>query len=213
MFFSQTAPRDGEYHPGDVAERDPDDGNNSFFGRARSAVEDSDYDGRLRRPKVGATHRSADLDSEQSTDFKPSIVRRTVRAVARFSIVVLIGVGATLALQSYNEEAKDLLRSWVPPLGWLLPPSAASMATSSNLGEQLKPIAVDLALVRRNIEQLALDQRQLAAKQENIAQDLATLQAVERDLRENISSVPPPAAVPLPRRKPAQAPAQSPAAQ
>src|SRR5690348_4561469 len=84
MFFSQTAPRDGEYHPGDVAERDPDDGNNSFFGRARSAVEDSDYDGRLRRPKVGATHRSADLDSEQSTDFKPSIFRRTVRAVAVF---------------------------------------------------------------------------------------------------------------------------------
>ena len=98
MFFSQTAPRDGEYHQGDVAERDPDDGNNSFFGRARSAVEDSDYNGRLRRPKVGATHRSPGLDSEQSTDFKLSIVRRTVRAVGRFSIVVLIGVGATLAL-------------------------------------------------------------------------------------------------------------------
>jgi hypothetical protein len=117
--------------------------------------------------------------------------------------VALIGVGATLALQSYNEEAKELVRNWVPPLGWLLPPSPASIATSSNLGEQLKPIAVDLALVRRNIEQLALDQRQLATKQENIAQDLATLQAVERDLRENISSGPPPAAVPLPRRKPA----------
>ena len=213
MFFSQTAPRDGGYYQGDVAEHDPDDGNNSFFGRARTALEDSDHDGRLRRPKAGATHRSADLDNEQSTAFKPSIVRRAVGAAARFSVVVLIGVGATLALQSYNEEAKDLVRSWVPPLGWLLPPSAASMATSSNLGEQLKPIAVDLALVRRNGEQLALDQKQLAAKQENIAQDLATLQAVERDLRENISSVPPPAAVPLPRRKPAQAPAPSSAVQ
>jgi hypothetical protein len=61
MFFSQTAPRDGEYYQGDVAERDPDDGNNSFFGRARTAVED----GRLRRPKASAAHRSADLDSEQ----------------------------------------------------------------------------------------------------------------------------------------------------
>src|SRR5262249_22596422 len=159
MFFSQTAPRDGEYYQNDVAERDPNDGNNSFFGRARTAMEDSGYDGRLRRPKAGAVHRSADVDSEQSTDFKPSIVRRAVRAVARFSIVVLIGVGATLALQSYNEEAKELVRSWVPPLGWLLPPSPASIATPSNLGEQLKPIAVDLALVRRSVEQLALDQR------------------------------------------------------
>jgi len=213
MFFSQTAPRDGEYYQGDVAERDPDDGTNSFFGRSRTTVADSDYDGRLRRPKAGAPHRSADLDSEQLTAFKPSIVRRAVRAVARFSIVALIGVGATLALQSYNKEAKDLVRSWAPPLSWLLPPSSASTTTPSNLGEQLKPIAVDLALVRRSVEQLALDQRQLAAKQENIAQDLATLQAVERDLRENISSGPPPAAVPLPRRKPAQVPAQSPAAQ
>jgi len=108
MVFSQTAPRDGEYYQADVAERDPGDGNNSFFGRARTAVEGSDYDGRRRRPKVGATHRSADLDSEQSTPFKPSIAGRAVRAAARFSIVVLIGVGATLALQSSMKRQ----RSW-----------------------------------------------------------------------------------------------------
>src|SRR5262249_25140342 len=111
------------------------------------------------------------------------------------------------------EEAKELVRSWVPPLGWLLPPSPPSTETPSNLGEQLKPIAVDLALVRRSVEQLALDQRQLAAKQENIAQDIATLHATERDLRQNISSVPPPGAIQISRHKPAQPPAQSPAVQ
>ena len=79
--------------------------------------------------------------------------------------------------------------------------------------EMLKPLAVDLALVRRSVEQLALDQRQLAVKQDNIAQDIATLQAVERDLRQNISSVPPPGTVQIPRHKPAQTPAQSPAVQ
>jgi len=147
------------------------------------------------------------------TALGPSIASRALRTVARFSLVVLLGVVATLAWQSYNEEAKELLRTSVPPLGWLLPPSAASTETSSEWGERLKPLAVDLALVRRSVEQLALDQRQLAVKQENIAQDIATLQAVERDLRQNISSVPPPGTVQIPRHKPAQTPAQSPAVQ
>jgi hypothetical protein len=213
MFSSQTAPRDDEYYQTDVAERDPDGASNSFFRRTRVAREEFDYDDRLRRPTAGAPYGPADLDSKPLTALTPSIGRRALRAIARFSLVLLIGVGATLVWQSYNEEAKELVRSWIPPLGWLLPPSPPTTETPSNLGEQLKPMAVDLALVRRSVEQLALDQRQLAAKQENIAQDIATLQAFERDLRENIASVPPPGAIPLPRRKPAQPPTQSPAVQ
>ncbi|MGB0058063.1 MAG: hypothetical protein WBQ20_15210, partial [Methyloceanibacter sp.] len=170
------------------------------------------YDTRL-RPRAGAPQHSPDLRSKQLTALGPSIASRALRTVARFSSVILIGVVATLAWQSYNEEAKELLRTWVPPLGWLLPPSAASTKTSSEWGERLKPLAVDLALVRRSVEQLALDQRQLAVKQENIAQDIATLQAVERDLRQNISSVPPPGTVQIPRHKPAQTPVRSPAVQ
>jgi hypothetical protein len=212
MFFSRTAPRDDEHYEGDVAERDPDGGNSSFFQRTRIATDESDYDTRL-RPRAGAPQHSPDLRSKQLTALGPSIASRALRTVARFPLVVLLGVVATLAWQSYNEEAKELLRTSVPPLGWLLPPSAASTETSSEWGERLKPLAVDLALVRRSVEQLALDQRQLAVKQENIAQDIATLQAVERDLRQNISSVPPPGTVQIPRHKPAQTPAQSPAVQ
>lgn len=212
MFFSRTAPRDDEHYEGDVAERDPDGGNSSFFQRTRIATDEFDYDTRL-RPRAGAPQHSPDLRSKQLTALGPSIASRALRTVARFSLVVLLGVVATLAWQSYNEEAKELLRTSVPPLGWLLPPSAASTETSSEWGERLKPLAVDLALVRRSVEQLALDQRQLAVKQENIAQDIATLQAVERDLRQNISSVPPPGTVQIPRHKPAQTPVQSPAVQ
>jgi len=212
MFFSRTAPRDDEHYEGDVAERDPDGGNSSFFQRTRIATDESDYDTRL-RPRAGAPQHSPDLRSKQLTALGPSIASRALRTVARFSLVVLLGVVATLAWQSYNEEAKELLRTSVPPLGWLLPPSAASTETSSEWGERLKPLAVDLALVRRSVEQLALDQRQLAVKQDNIAQDIATLQAVERDLRQNISSVPPPGTVQIPRHKPAQTPAESPPVQ
>jgi hypothetical protein len=213
MFFSRTAPRADEYYDGDVAERDPDGGNNSFFQRPRRPSEYSDHDGRLRSPRATALHHSPDFQRNQSAALRPSIARRALRTVARFSFVVLIGVGTTLAWQSYNEQAKEMVRTWVPPLGWLLPQSPTSNETSSEWGEKLKPIAVDLALVRRSVEQVAIDQRQLAAKQENIARDIATLQAVERDLRQNISSVPPPGAVPAPRHKPAQFPAQSPAVQ
>ena len=210
MFFSRTAPRADEYD-GDVAERDPDGGNNSFFQRPRRPSEYTDHDGRLRpEPRAPSLPR---FPEQQLAALRPSIARRALRTVARFSFVVLIGVGTTLAWQSYNEQAKEMVRTWVPPLGWLLPPSPTSNETSSEWGEKLKPIAVDLALVRRSVEQVAIDQRQLAAKQENIARDIATLQAVERDLRQNISSVPPPGAVPVLRHRPAQFPAQSPAVQ
>jgi len=124
-----------------------------------------------------------------------------------------IGVGTTLAWQSYRKEAKEVVTTWVPSLGWLLPVSAtmtsASTETSPELGQQLKPIALDLPLIRRSVEQLAADLKDLAAKQEQIAHDTATLQAVERDLRQNISSVPPPGAVQIPRPKPTQPSAQS----
>lgn len=212
MFFSQTAPRKGEYYETDLAERDPDGGSNSFFQHRRGPGERFDYDDDLRRPTAGA-HSSEESDGEQLTASTPSIGRRASRAIARFSIVLLIGVGATLAWQSYNGEAMELVRSWVPPLALLLPPSPPPAETPTNFGEQLRPMAVDLALVRRSVEQLALDQRQLAAKQENIAQDIATLQAFERDLRQNISSVPPPGAIQLPRHKPVSPPAQPQATQ
>ncbi|PWT82196.1 MAG: hypothetical protein C5B58_08590 [Acidobacteria bacterium] len=210
MFFSQTASRDDEYYQSDGAERDPDSGDNSFFRRPRTAREESDYDG---RPAAGALHGYPDLKNKQSTAATPSIGRRALRTVARFSLVVLIGVSATLAWQSYNEQAKELVRNWVPAIAWLLPASPVAAENPPKLGEELRPLAIDLALVRRSVEQLALDQRQLAAKQDNIAQDIAALQAVERDLRQNISSVPPPGTMPLPRHRPVQPPAQSPAVQ
>ena len=63
-----------------------------------------------------------------------------------------------------------MVTTWVPSLGWLLPVSATMMSgsteTSPELGQQLKPIALDLALIRRSVEQLAADLKDLAAKQE-----------------------------------------------
>ena len=57
--------------------------------------------------------------------------------------------------------------------------------------------------------QAAFDQKQLATKQEEIAHDVAMIQSVERDFRQNISSGPPPGTLQILRHKPAQPPAQS----
>ena len=78
------------------------------------------------------------------------------------------------------------------------------------LQHQLETIAGDLAGVRRLVEQLA-------ARQSQMAQDLATLQATERDVSQKLSSVSQPPAHPPPHRTaakplPLAAPPQSSAA-
>jgi hypothetical protein len=119
---------------------------------------------------------------------RPSIVRRVLRSLVRFSIAVLIGVGATLAWQSNGDTAREMLSTQVPSLSWLsvstttptsdaegsaqkpagsqsapiaqtAPPAAA--ATTSEV-TQLEPIAHDLAAMRRSLEELAAKQEQMA---------------------------------------------------
>ena len=165
-------------------------------------------------PRIGRTAIERRLRSCTSPQFGSCSENSAIRPkVSGQTLAVLIGVGATLASQSYREEAREAITTWVPSLGRLLPVSAtmtlASAETSPELGQQLKPIAFDLALIRRSVEQLAANLKEFAAKQEEIAHDAATLQAVERDLRQNISSVPPPGAVQIPRPKPGQPSAQS----
>lgn len=82
--------------------------------------------------------------------------------------------------------------------------TASTAASSSELVPRLEEMARDLAAVRRGIEQLAV-------KQEQIAQKMATLEAAEQDIREKMSTPPPSRAVPVPQRKnaPSAAPPQS----
>jgi hypothetical protein len=161
----------------------------------------------------------------------PSSGRRIIRAAGRYLLAVLIGVSATLAWQAYGDEGKQLLIARVPSLGWLLPVSPKSPSdgvvaaqnpvvpqpmpiahagetsaavSSQELVQQLQPVVNDLAIVRHSLEQLA-------GKQDQIAQSIATLQAAEQDIQQKIST--PPAPRPAPPRKPPQPVAQSSAAQ
>jgi len=128
----------------------------------------------------------------------------------------LIGVGATLAWQSYGGEA---VRTWAPSLSWLLPastteppaPAVTSTELQQQLQQQLKPMAIDLALVRRSEEQLAANQDQLARKQDQMAQAIAALQAAEQEVSQKVSAPPSLPSAPKPVHvspKQAQPPAQ-----
>ena len=73
----------------------------------------------------------------------------------------------------------------------------------------VKPVALDLAIMKRSVEQLASNQDQLARKQDQMTQAFATLQAAVRDINQNILALAPlaPKAGHAPA-KTAQSPAQ-----
>jgi hypothetical protein len=171
------------------------------------------------------------FNSDQLASEVPSIGRRMFRALSRFFIAVLIGVGATLAWQSHGDDAKQIVRTWAPSLAWLLPVStttspadgpasarnaalpqsapltqsaAPASAAVGELAQQIEPITHALTIVRRSLEQIA-------AKQEQMAQNIATLQAAEQDIRQKMSSPPP--SRPVSPRKPPEAATQSSAVQ
>jgi hypothetical protein len=132
-----------------------------------------------------------------------------VRSVSRFFAVLLIGVGLTLGWQSYSEQLNEIITGWAPSLAWLLPAPSPNKtpeaAISSEVAQQIKLIAVDVAIVRRNLGQLAVNQDQFAAKQEQMNQNIATLQQLEQDVRQQVVSQP----APKPVRPPAHNPLQS----
>ena len=157
---------------------------------------------------------------------RPSIGRRMFRGIARFVIVLAIGIGGTLGWQAYGDMAKQMLAAYAPEQAWLLsylpstrPPAAVAAAPSPAL--QLEPLAANLAsnieFVRRSVDQLAL-------KQEQMARSIVALQAVDEDIRQKVSSLqlavpaqpvaaapPPKPAPPKPQAAPASAAAPRPA--
>ena len=158
---------------------------------------DDRYDQRIRtRPRnstantaanstVHSLH-SATLMDDRVASRRPPVRRRMARALTRFLIAVLIGVGATLAWQSYGNVAREMLAARLPTLAWLLSVSKTSpvvAATPADPMPKLESLVSNLDYVRRSVEQLAL-------KQDEMARNIAALQAVESDIRQQVSSTP-----------------------
>jgi hypothetical protein len=164
------------------------------------------------KPSIQSPRFSSLRDDQVASD-RPSVGRRVFRTFARFFIAALIGVGGTLAWQSYGDAAREVVIVRAPTLAWLLSVSTtkspAVAATSPVPVQQLEPLASNLDLVRRSVEQLA-------AKQDQMAQNIATLQGVQEDIRQKMSYMPPSSsqqAASIPQPKPPQPKAQSSAVQ
>ena len=154
---------------------------------------------RRTKPSVDSSYPYRFGEGQQAIH-RPPIGKRMLRALIRFSIAVLIGVGATLGWQSYGDEAKEMLVARAPILELLFSVSTSKSpvvaATSTDTTRQIAPLVSTLDAVRRSVEQLA-------AKQEQMAQNISALRAVEEDVRQKTASSPPAAA-------PAQQPAATP---
>lgn len=138
-------------------------------------------------PQGRVPTRHSEFGHRKLANPKPSFGRRTLRSVARFCVIVLIGVGATLAWQSYGRNAELLVRTWIPSLDPLIPVAItgspeASAVTVTDLVQQLKPVSLDLAIVRRSLEQLAANQNQIVTSQQQTAQGIATVQQLEEEI-------------------------------
>src|SRR6267142_2258993 len=203
MVYSQSPPLaetewlTAEETSSDGSARDPDARSDLRSGR------------RPLKAPIQSPHPSRLNDREVASD-RPSIGRRMLRSLTRFYIAALIGVGATLGWQSYGDAAREMLVARAPTLAWLLSVSATKSPVAANSPNPvllLEPLALNLDAVRRSVEQLS-------AKQEQMAQNIAALQAVEEDIRQKMSftaaspALAQPAAA-IAQPKPPQARAQS----
>jgi len=131
---------------------------------------------------------------DQISNMRTLLSKRASLAIARFLIVFCIGVGTTLAWQSYGDAARQMIASSSSRLGWLAPPAgpvaqaalAASAGASFDLN-QLKAMSRDLAVMRQSVDKLTAE--------------IAKLQVTKQGTLDR-ASVPPPATVGTAGRKP-----------
>ena len=155
--------------------------------------------------------------------------------MARFLLAVLIGIGATLAWQTYGDEAKQIVGPWATEMVRSRAPSLGQRSSESATGSgqvstddaavaqpasvldaaATPPRAAASLDVAQQLEAMARDLavvrgsiEQLAAKQEQIVQGITTLQA-EIEQKPGSPLVPPAVAMPLNANAPVVAPPQA----
>ena len=161
-------------------------------------------------PSIGVNPRQASFQRYGISRGR-SVGRRVFFRTFAYGFMIIVTVGAALAWQSSDDKTKDMVRAWGISLSQLSSvlgtksPAASDVAakpvsktseqasvaagSSPEAQHQLETMVSDLAVVRRIVEQLA-------AKQEQMAQDIATLQAAEQNVSEKKSSLPQSSGVP-----------------
>jgi len=182
-------------------------------------------------PLIEPKSRQPSFRSDGISRRRRSVGRRAFRTVARGFIFIAVMVGAAYAWQSYADDntrntlGADIVRTLEVSQGWFLSvlrtelrsnsdvptkpvsqtsgpaptvtqsaPAEVVASSSLEFQNQLDDIKDTLTVVRSIVEQLA-------ARQEQLTQDIATLQAAEQKISQNIAKPPPPTAVHVPPAK------------
>jgi hypothetical protein len=133
--------------------------------------------------------------SGYSRDWDSDGRRRRGGGFSRFLLAVAIGVGSTLAWQSYGDAIREKVADAYPQLAWLAPRDAAAQPVSTgsagvarSTDQQLQELSLGLAAMRQRVEQLSL---QVSSSQDQLTRDLvAKMQASERDILDKIAAQP-----------------------
>ena len=135
---------------------------------------------------------------------RPSLARRVRRGSTRFLIIFCLGVGTTLAWQSYGDAAREMIAKSSPQFAWLAP----NVVTAAAASPDQQQLALGLAAVRQSVDLLT---GQLAAGQQQMGSDIAKLQADEQEILQKLSAVSPrPTAVPTHKPSPVPPPPSPP---
>jgi hypothetical protein len=138
---------------------------------------------------------------------RPSRRKRARRALARFLIALCIGVGGTLAWQSYGDAAREMIAKSSPQLSWLapqaaavqtppaVPPNMVASAAPSPDPQQFKAMSFNIAAVRQSVNQL----------QNEMTNEITKLRAAQQEILDKIS-MPPPRPAAAPTHKPPPTP-------
>ena len=175
-----------------------------------TAREGSDFSVQAAEPSIRVSPRSSGFKNDLFASDRRSFGRRAVLILASFFMAALIGVAAMIAWQSNGvstTKSPDVAaeQTGSAPVGQVSASDAApqpapfTQTASVPGGAATSAMARDLALMRNSIEQLAAKHEQMAqdittlqavaAKQEQMAQNIATLAAKQEQMAQNIATL------------------------
>ncbi len=109
---------------------------------------------------------------------QPPLRKRASRALSRFLAIFCVGVGTTLAWQSYGDAAREMIANSNPQLGWLAPrplPIAQNVPGMIDLAapaaQHLNAMSLDT--MRQSIDWIAAGQEEIARSIDQIVKGIA----------------------------------------
>ncbi len=109
---------------------------------------------------------------------QPPLRKRASRALSRFLAIFCVGVGTTLAWQSYGDAAREMIANSYPQLAWLAPrplPIAQNVPGMIDLAapaaQHLNAMSLDT--MRQSIDWIAAGQEEIARSIDQIVKGIA----------------------------------------